>query len=196
MANKVNIIRLADNVPVSVVAKYCDVFVGEHGPDLRFKGAVDGQADSAVYVNFVYGLEQLRAIGAITQKVYQEATDAVEKDAVPKNGFSVGLQKRQFTIVREKPAGAKSGTIKITVTGEAPAAATAQASSTPAAAAAEQPANGNGHALREKRSALYKAMTIFVLDTIVPMYESKKIPVAANDVHSMVATLYIAETRS
>jgi hypothetical protein len=196
---KLNIVRLADNIPLSIVAKYCDVFIGEYGPDLRFNGTVDGQPNSAVYVFFKTGIEQLRAIGAITAKVHAEAIAAVEKDAVPDTGFSVGLTKKELTLLSSKPAGQKHGTLQITVTGEpAPLASARPMSEAGPTAATEAAANGNGNgnALREKRSALYKAMTTFVLDTIVPMYDDKNIPVVANDVHSMVATLYIAETRT
>lgn len=49
---------------------------------------------------------------------------------------------------------------------------------------------------REKRSAIYLAQTQWVLDKIVPLYEAKKISVNANDVHAMVAVLFIAETRN
>lgn len=200
---KANVVRLADNIPLTIAAKYCDVFVGEHGPDLRFKGTIDAVPNSCVYVNFVHGLEQLRALGAVTDKAYNDAVAAVEKESVPDTGMSVGLTKRNLVILREKPAGAKHGTIKITLEGQpatpAPAAAASNGSATPETSPTDS--NGNAarekrNAAREKRSTLYRTMTAFVLDKIVPMYTEKSIPVAANDVHSMVATLYIAETRN
>jgi hypothetical protein len=197
---KANIVRLADNIPLTIAAKYCDVFVGEHGPDLRFKGTIDTVPNSCAYVNFTHGLEQLRAIGAVTDKAYNDAVAAVEKESVPDTGLSVGLTKRNLVILREKPAGAKHGTIRITLEGQqaapAPGPAPAAAAANGSATSETTPTNGNGNAAREKRSTLYRTMTAFVLDKIVPMYTEKNITVAANDVHSMVATLYIAETRN
>lgn len=193
MAGKVNIVRLADNIATTIRAKYCDVFVGEHGPDLRFKGAIEGgDANSAIYVNFAHGLDQLRAIGAVDDKVYREATDAVQKDEIPETGFAVGLKKKTLTILREKPAGAKHGTLRITVPGEASPTQPMPASETSASADAAS----NGQQPREKRTGIYLTATSFVLDKVVPLYKEKGITLSGTDIKEMVNTIYIGETRN
>lgn len=49
---------------------------------------------------------------------------------------------------------------------------------------------------REKGSAIYKRVTQFVLDDILPLYRKAGVTPTATDIHAMVATVYIAATKN
>jgi len=199
---KVNIVRIADNVPVNVTAKYLDVFVGEKGTDLRFKGIIDGEQNSCVYVSLDAGLRELVAIGAIAEQAAEDAAEAVETGAIPDTGYAIPLKKKQLVILRSKPGGAKHASLSITLPGGAAAGsarASASGSARSSAPATQEPdgqpaANGNANANgadERMRSSLYLKATSFVLTHVRPLYEQHGVPMDADVASRCVQTIYI-----
>lgn len=178
-------LSMAVNVPLEMEVKYCDLVASKH-PDkypsqVKFKAA-NGET---LYLDNPAALKCLFNAGAIAEIPAFE-----DQSQIPPKGQQLKLATKKLTFLRTQAPKEKAITLSINgfKADSEPAAAPPESASRTTAVA-----NGNG---REKRSAIYLAMTEWVLEKIVPLYEAKEIPVSANDVHGMVATLFIAETRN
>jgi hypothetical protein len=199
---------LAVNIPATVTVKYADLVPSKHPEkypaQVRFKGANEVGGQVVLYLDVPEVLRCLFACGAISEIPLHE-----DQSQIPPKGKALKLSVPKLTFLRTKLAkdermtlsinGATADTVRDKPAAEqAPA---APANGTPA------PANGNGNgeaavARREKRSALYKAMTEFVLNTIAPMYDAAAttqnnaaLRLSGTDAKEIIATLFIAETQ-
>lgn len=191
------VVKLADNVPITMKAKYADIFPGEHGPQLGFKGAIKGGApDARIYMDAGGALRELEACGAI-----EGPPRNYDPENIPEKGLDLRMGTKVLTIVREKPAGSTKSHLKITLvntSGSAPAAKPAAQPAQPSQqrqpAPAEQvaPANGNGNGNgHPEKGSTYKRITEFVLSDIKPLYENAGLPIDADVMSRCVQTLYI-----
>lgn len=174
------IVKLAPNLPAIVDVKYADIVTGKYGAQLRFKGKIGDDDNGMLYVDAESVLAQLVGLGAL------KSVPAFDETALPEKGISVTLTKKRFQITQSQAAGQKHPTTVLTIPGVAAADAPAPVVATSPVA----PANGAPPA-SETKAALYKRITLYALEQIVPLYAAREIPITMEGTAAIVATMWI-----
>jgi hypothetical protein len=170
--------KFAPNVPAKVDVKYIDIVPSEKGgPQIRLKGTIEGEEKMFAYLpgKLTDQLTALISAGIIASAEYPMEVD---------KPVEIKPLKRQFTMVKDQPAGEKYGSFKVV---GAPAAVPATGNSAGAAGASPIPP--------KKYAEIYMQATDFILEKIVPKYRAANLEPTANDVHAMVSTLFIPKSK-
>lgn len=174
--------KFTTNVPATVDLKYIDIVPSEKGgPQIRFKGTIDGTEKMFAYLPGKLG-DQIAALtnaGVIAPANYPtEVTEAVE----------IKPLRRQFQMMKEQLAGDKYGTFKIVGNGGASAAV--PANGTPAVAAG---ATLTDEQIRHGKAACADTMkqaTSYVIDRLVPLFDAKSIQVSDDVVYKFAFSIW------
>lgn len=180
--------KFASNLPVKVELGYIDIVPSEKGgPQVRFKGTIDGEPKTYAYLpgKLEDQISALISAGIISNKEYPTE---VEKP------FEVKPLKKSFSMVKDQPAGDKYGTFKVVNgnggTSVATAPAAGPSSSVGSAAGAAPLTPELLLAEKAKYCTAMKQANAYVIDNIRPKFEGAKIPLNDETVYKFAFSIW------
>lgn len=183
-----NTVKLADNIPVAIDVKYCDVFppgpqYPEDGPRLRFKGVIDGAEDSVLYVSADHGLDALVEAGLLVKP------PALTN--IPEKGLSLKLVDRHITVLRSKGAGERRTILEIYPRDGRRPGRQAKPEALKGGNGAPAAASTTPEPTKASLGDAYLKTTRWVLTNVRPLYEGAGLTFPSETCRAIVATLLI-----
>lgn len=197
------------NLPMTVnEARYLDCMPGEYGPQLRIKGTIEGEPNSALYLpGKVWAVRKsLVEAGVIGEEAFDEK---------PTEAVNIPLLKTEFVLTNQQVTGKNYGNIVVATSDGTPKPPQAtKAHNTGSLLPNEEPGylealagqqagtpqrlGGGAGAVsveivsqKEKVEAMYIQSLQFIVGKVVPIWEAGEISYDAGDMNAAVATLMI-----